>query len=268
MESEIKKSSAEIKIEDNSDDSIVDSLGKKKDSEETLEENDEEKVVTIKNEIAETKEDESVNSEFKREATDVVVSETIKDIDEANEIENLKKVEAALFISARFLTIKELVLLTDINPLMVKEYIEKLKEKFNNENSAIEIIEKKDVWKMDVRQEYVPMINKLATGTSEFTKAEQETLAVIAYKQPVKQSVIIKIRGNKAYDHIKHFIEIGLVQAKRVGHTKEIRLSDEFFEYFHLQKKEKNGKTVLEIEENGDDESSDSELESGEVEET
>ncbi|MFA5174172.1 MAG: SMC-Scp complex subunit ScpB [Candidatus Pacearchaeota archaeon] len=165
-----------------------------------------------------------------------ISSETIKELDETSEIENLKKVEAALFISARFLNLQELVMLTDINPLMLKELIEKLIEKYD-ENSAIEIIVKDNMWKMDVRQEYVSMINKLATGSSEFTKAEQETLAVIAYKQPVKQSVIIKIRGNKAYDHIKKFREIGLVQVKPAGHTIDLKLSDDFFEYFHLQKK-------------------------------
>jgi len=164
-------------------------------------------------------------------------SETVKEIDEAKEVENLKKLEAALFISARFLNLQELVMLTDVNPLMLKELIEKLIEKYNKEDFAIEIISKENMWKMDVRQEYVDMINKLATGSAEFTKAEQETLAVLAYKQPVKQSVIIKIRGNKAYDHMKHFIEIGLVKAKKLGHTKELRLSDEFFEYFHLVNK-------------------------------
>ena len=166
-------------------------------------------------------------------------SETIKELDEEKEIENIKKIEAALFLSARYLSLKELVLLTDINPLMLKELIEELIKKYNNENSAIEIIKKENMWKMDVRQEYVSMVNKLATGTSEFTKAEQETLAVIAYKQPVKQSIIIKIRGNKAYDHIKSFIQIGLVQAKRVGHTNELKLSDDFFDYFHLQNNNK-----------------------------
>ncbi len=167
-----------------------------------------------------------------------ITSETAKELEEANEIENLKKVEAALFLSARFLSLNDLVMLTNINPLMIKESIEKLNEKFNSENSAIEIVAKKNMWKMDVKQEYVPMINKLATGNAEFTKAEQETLAVIAYKQPIKQSVIIKIRGNKSYEHIKHFIDIGLVIGKKVGHTKELRLSDEFFEYFHLVKKD------------------------------
>jgi segregation and condensation protein B len=164
----------------------------------------------------------------------VVTSKTAQELDEEKEIENLKKVEAALFIAARFLTLKDLIMLTDINPLMIKELLEKLIEKYNREDSAIEIIVKENMWKMDVRQEYVGMINKLATGTSEFTKGEQETLAVIAYKQPVKQSVVIKIRGNKAYGHIKKFIEIGLIFAKRAGHTLELKLSDDFFEYFHL----------------------------------
>jgi segregation and condensation protein B len=178
-------------------------------------------------------------------------SETAKELDEAREIENLKKVEAALFLSARFLDLQQLVMLTDINPLMVKEILEKLIEKYNKEDSAIEIIVKDNMWKMDVRQEYVGMINKLATGKSEFTKAEQETLAVIAYKQPVKQSVVIKIRGNKAYEHIKHFIEIGLLQSKKVGHTLELNLSEDFFEYFHLQKKDSG--EIVEVEDNDEE---------------
>ena len=173
-----------------------------------------------------------------------ITAETAQEIEEGKDIESLKKVEAALFISARFLNLQELVMLTDVNPLMIKEFLEKLMLRYNKEDSAIEIIAKDNMWKMDVRQDYVSMINKLATGSAEFTKAEQETLAVIAYKQPVKQSVIINIRGNKAYDHIKHFIDIGLVISKRQGHTLDLKLSDDFFEYFHLQKKEQDGRVV------------------------
>jgi hypothetical protein len=35
-----------------------------------------------------------------------------------------------------------------------------------------------------------------------------------------------------------------LLQAKKLGHTKELKLSDDFFEYFHLQKKD--GKMMIE----------------------
>ena len=92
---------------------------------------------------------------------------------------------------------------------------------------------------MDISEKYHYLINKLATGTAEFTKAEQETLAIIAYKQPIKQSVVVKIRGNKSYDHIKKFRELGLVVAKRVGRTNELSLSEEFYEYFNVHHKNK-----------------------------
>jgi segregation and condensation protein B len=169
-----------------------------------------------------------------------LTSESQKELDNAAELKNLKKVEAALFISARYLSVKDLVELTDINPLLIKELLLKLRKVYGERDSSIEIIEKNGLWKMNVREEYSNLTNKFATGNAEFTKAEQETLAIIAYKQPVKQSVIIKIRGNKAYDHIKHFIEVGLLKSKRSGRTKELNLSEEFYDYFHVKEKEKS----------------------------
>jgi len=93
---------------------------------------------------------------------------------------------------------------------------------------------------MDVKQDFHFLINRLAGGSSEFSKAEQETLAIIAYKQPIKQSVIIKIRGNKAYDHIHKFRQIGLIKAKKEGHTNILTLSDEFYDYFNVSSSEEN----------------------------
>jgi segregation and condensation protein B len=152
--------------------------------------------------------------------------------DQAREQELLRKIEAALFISGRFLSLKELVALTDVNPILTRTLIGNLADKYKE--SAIEIIAKGDSWKMDVSTEYANMVNKLATGASEFTKAEQESLAIIAYKQPMKQSVLVKIRGNKSYDHIKRFSELGLIVKKRSGHTWDLSLSDSFYEYFHV----------------------------------
>jgi segregation and condensation protein B len=186
----------------------------------------------------------------------IITSRSQEELDSAEEKKNLKKIEAAMFISARFLSVSELVELTDINPLLLRELLEKLKEEYNERDSSIEILNKEELWKMDIRQEYFDMINRLATGSAEFTRAEQETLAIIAYKQPVKQSVIIKIRGNKAYEHVKHFIELGLVRSKRAGHTLELNLSEQFYDYFHLEKKkaEKNAEEKLSQDKNESEE--------------
>ncbi|OGJ12492.1 SMC-Scp complex subunit ScpB [Candidatus Pacearchaeota archaeon RBG_19FT_COMBO_34_9] len=162
-------------------------------------------------------------------------SRTLEEIDEAREKEDMKKLEAVFFVSGRFLNMGELVSLTDLNPIILQELIEKLQEKYDKNDSAIEIIEKNKMWKMDVCPQFHSIINKLAGGKSEFSKAEQETLGIIAYKQPIKQSVIIKIRGNKAYDHIKKFIELELLKKKKIGHTYELSLSDDFYDYFNFQ---------------------------------
>jgi len=161
-------------------------------------------------------------------------SETIDEIENAKEIENLKRLEAVLFIAGRFLNMQEIISLTDLNPIIIQGLIEKLQEKYAQKDSAIEIVEKNGLWKMDVKQEFVDIINRVATGSSEFAKAEKETLATIAYKQPIKQSIIIKIRGNKAYDHIKKFTELGLIKKKKTGHTYELFLTDEFYDYFNV----------------------------------
>lgn len=169
----------------------------------------------------------------------MVGSKTIEEIDEAKESEDLKILEAVFFISGRFLSMQELISLSDLNPILIRGLIDKLKDKYDHGDMAIEIIEKNGLWKMDVRQEYSHIINKLATGSSEFTKAEQETLAIIAFKQPIKQSVIIKIRGNKAYDHIKKFSDLDLIKRKKTGHTHELSLSDDFYDYFSISESER-----------------------------
>jgi segregation and condensation protein B len=162
-------------------------------------------------------------------------SKTLNEIDEAREKEDLKKLEAVFFVSARFLNMQELISLTDLNPIILQELIEKLQEKYDKQDSAIEVIEKNKMWKMDVRPQYYTIINRLAGGKSEFSKAEQETLGIIAYKQPIKQSVIIKIRGNKAYEHVQKFVDNGLLKKKKVGHTHELTLSEDFYDYFTFQ---------------------------------
>lgn len=161
-------------------------------------------------------------------------SDTLNEVDEGKQKQDMKTLEAIFFVSGRFLTMSELVSLSDLNPVIIPGLIEKIQEKYSNEDSAIEIIEKAGVWKMDVKPDYTYLINKLATGSAEFSKAEQETLAIIAFKQPIRQSVIVKIRGNKAYEHIKKFKDLDLIKKKKQGRTYELSLSGDFYDYFNV----------------------------------
>jgi len=167
-------------------------------------------------------------------------SDTLNEVDEGKQNQDMKILEAIFFVSGRFLTMSELVALSDLNPVIIPGLIEKIQEKYSGEDFALEIVEKNGMWKMDVKPDYAYLINKLATGSAEFSKAEQETLAIIAFKQPIKQSVIIKIRGNKAYDHIKKFKDLDLIKKKKQGHTYELSLSDDFYDYFNVGSESNN----------------------------
>ena len=96
-------------------------------------------------------------------------SETINEVDEAREREDLKKLEAIFFVSGRFLTMQDLISLSDLNPIILNDLIDRLKDKLMKEDSALQIIEKVGMWKMDVKPEYSDIINRLATGKSERT---------------------------------------------------------------------------------------------------
>jgi len=163
-----------------------------------------------------------------------ISSKTIDEIDWSKEKENVRLVEAVLFIAGRFLSIADLMLYSNLNSIIILDVLEKLKEKYKNDDSAIELVNRNNLWKMDVKQEYHNIINKLASGNVEFTKSEQQTLAIIAYKNPIKQSVIIKIRGNKAYDHVHKFVKLNLIKSKKEGHTNILTLSEEFYDYFNI----------------------------------
>ncbi len=159
---------------------------------------------------------------------------TAEVIDSGEDYANMRAVEAVLFISGRFLNMADLMKYTGLGSILIMEALERLKEKYGGEDSAMELVSRDNVWKLDVKSDYRHLVNKLAGGEVEFTKAEQETLAIIAYKHPIKQSVVIKIRGNKAYDHIHRFVELGLIRSKKEGHTNILSLTDEFYNYFNI----------------------------------
>lgn len=212
-------------------------LIKEKKQREEKEKDEEQEITNEKNIKAEQQLSQSEKKGSKKEVEEKKAKLTSKAISELeSEKENIKKLEAALFISGKFQSVEDLSGLTDINPLLLKELLAKLEEKYASDDTSIDIIKKENLWKMDVSGEHRDMVNKLATGKAEFSKAEQETLAIIAYKQPIKQSIVVKIRGNKAYDHVHKFVEVGLLRAKKMGRTKELSLSDEFYDYFHVSR--------------------------------
>ena len=144
------------------------------------------------------------------------------------------KVEAVLFTTGRFISLEELSKMCGIASMgYLKEVLENLKKDYETKNSALEIIEQGDRWKLNIRKNYLYLTENLLTD-SELDKPPQETLAVIAYKNPASQSEIIKIRGNGAYDHIKILKELDFITSDPMGRTRVLKLSNKFYDYFDV----------------------------------
>jgi segregation and condensation protein B len=147
---------------------------------------------------------------------------------------NLKnKVEAILFSAGKKVNIEEVAKLANTSTSMAHQALNELREAYEGRNTSLKVVEEGNAWKIIVKDEFLPIVKKIVTET-ELTKTVMETLAVIAFKYPIKQSDLIKIRTNKAYDHLKELEEMGYITRQKHGRTKLIKLTQKFFEYFDL----------------------------------
>jgi segregation and condensation protein B len=73
-----------------------------------------------------------------------------------------------------------------------------------------------------------------------------KTLSFIAYRQPVTQSYLAKVRGNLTYSHVKQLQEAGLIEEEKLGRTKILRTTPNFADYFNLSQDLQSMKKQLE----------------------
>lgn len=144
------------------------------------------------------------------------------------------KAEAVLFITGSFVSIEDMAKYCGTGSIgIMHEAIEKLKESYKARGSSLEIIEEKGKYKLALKKDYVHLSSKLLTS-AELDRPTQETLAIIAYKQPILQSDIIKIRGNGAYEHIHALRDQEFITSEKRGRTRLLKLAPKFYDYFDI----------------------------------
>ncbi len=147
--------------------------------------------------------------------------------------EEHRKVEAVLFAVGRDIAVEEVARLCRLQEGQAVTVLNELKEEYAQGQNALMLIEKGKFWKFSVKDRYLPLVTSLVQHT-ELDKSVMETLAVIAWKYPIIQSDLIKIRHNKAYDHLKMLMEREFISKEKSGRTYKIKLTPKFFDYFDL----------------------------------
>jgi len=147
-------------------------------------------------------------------------------------VEEKKLVEAALFMSPKALSISNLVDALPVSDYaVVKKAAFELMQEFNSRSSALEIAESDGLFQMRVRHGLEGHVQDFASENI-FNAGTMKTLALIAFKQPIIQSTVIKYRNNKAYDHISRLLEEGFIMREPQGRSYTIRTTKKFVEYF------------------------------------
>lgn len=124
-------------------------------------------------------------------------------------------IEAALFAAARPLTLEELSALDpDVSLAEVKAALEQLREHYDFDGHGVEVVEMGGGYQVMTRPALAAALERaqVAQRSPRLTAAMLETLAVIAYRQPVGRNEIEEIRGVNASGVLRSLQERGLIE--------------------------------------------------------
>jgi segregation and condensation protein B len=121
--------------------------------------------------------------------------------------------EALLLVVDTPITVDTLAAVTDQSPHRVAERLQLLADGLAARTSGIDLREAGGGWRMYTRARYAPYVEKLLLdGTrSRLTRAALETLAVVAYRQPVTRARVSAVRGVNVDAVMRTLVARGLI---------------------------------------------------------
>ena len=101
--------------------------------------------------------------------------------------------------------------------------------------TSLEIVQIQDKFSLQIKPEYTPNVKKFATGGL-IPDRHLKTLTIIALKQPILKSKLVKIRGSGAYEHVKFLLDRGFINAIKKGRSYELMTTENFADTFGLSR--------------------------------
>jgi segregation and condensation protein B len=135
---------------------------------------------------------------------------------------NIAKIEAFLFQHGKPVEIKKISNILNLEKEECLELIKKYqKDLEKNEERGLAIIEKNNKFQLTTKPELGEIIEKIAKEefTEELSPASLETLAIIAYLEPIRKTTIDFIRGVNSSYILRNLMLRGLINKEKDGHT-------------------------------------------------
>lgn len=150
-------------------------------------------------------------------------------------------IEALIISSPEPLPAKRIAeVVEDMNPTRVAEAIENLNEKYRQTDSSFRIRQIAGGYQCYITEEYTPFVDELHTRRRNvrLSRPALETLAIIAYRQPVTKIDVEMIRGVASDSAIHTLLERKLItmagRSQTIGRPLLYKTTDEFLKYFNL----------------------------------
>lgn len=153
-------------------------------------------------------------------------------------------IEGALYAAGRPLDVEELATKLEIPKKEVEELVNELAYDYLERISALIINQVGEKFQMALRPEYVEKVSKFAKGGG-IAERYLRTLTIIALKQPILKSTVIKLRGSGAYEHVKYLIDNDLISAVKKGRSQELSTTDKYSDMFGLPKNKQELKKMM-----------------------
>ena len=147
-------------------------------------------------------------------------------------------IEAILFASGELVSLKNISKAIDKTEEEANEIICNLMKRYDENESGLKIIQIENSFQMCTNPKYFTYIKNLYTNEQKKTLSQTllETLAIIAYKQPITKAQIENIRGVNSEHSINSLIKYGLIEEKGrldvIGKPILFGTTEQFLKYF------------------------------------
>ena len=121
-------------------------------------------------------------------------------------------IEAVLFTMGESVELDKLALAVDSDKDTVRQVIADMMKQYEKEDRGIKVIELENAFQLCTKKEYYENLIKVAKAPKKQVLSDTllETLAIIAYKQPITKMEIEKIRGVSSEHAVNRLVEYGL----------------------------------------------------------
>ena len=153
-------------------------------------------------------------------------------------MKNLRSlIEAALYMSNEPISVEQMSKMFKVDKEKVEEAVMEIKKDMQDSSHGVYVLETVQGFQIRVKPQYSQSVRRL-TPYKDLSRGLLRVLALVAYKQPITQSEIVKVIGNRTYEYVKALTERGLIKAIKQSRTKALVPTKEFANYFGLENPE------------------------------